>query len=97
MTMVVAPSNVITLRPYQVEAVSAVYDHLRHRDDNPCVVLPTACHAEGHPILMFDGTVKSVEGVEVGDLVMGPDSRPRRVMSLCRGEDDLYRIVPTRG
>lgn len=42
MTTVVAPSNVITLRPYQVEAVSAVYDHLRHRDDNPCVVIPTA-------------------------------------------------------
>ena len=32
----------ITLRPYQAEAVSAVYDHLRHRDDNPCVVIPTA-------------------------------------------------------
>jgi len=42
MTTVVAPSNVIMLRPYQVEAVSAVYDHLRHRDDNPCVVIPTA-------------------------------------------------------
>jgi len=32
----------ITLRPYQAEAVSAVYDHLRRRDDNPCVVIPTA-------------------------------------------------------
>jgi len=32
----------ITLRPYQIEAVSAVYDHLRHRDDHPCVVIPTA-------------------------------------------------------
>jgi len=32
----------ITLRPYQVEAVSAVYDHLRRRDDHPCVVIPTA-------------------------------------------------------
>ncbi len=32
----------ITLRPYQSEAVEAVYQHLRDRDDNPCVVLPTA-------------------------------------------------------
>jgi DNA repair protein RadD len=32
----------ITLRPYQREAVEAVYDHLRQRDDNPCVVIPTA-------------------------------------------------------
>jgi len=30
------------LRPYQREAVQAVYEHLRTRDDNPCVVLPTA-------------------------------------------------------
>jgi len=29
------------LRPYQRDAVDAVYRHLRERDDNPCVVLPT--------------------------------------------------------
>ncbi len=29
------------LRPYQSEAVAAVYEHLRSRDDNPCVVIPT--------------------------------------------------------
>jgi len=29
------------LRPYQHEAVDAIYRHLRERDDNPCVVLPT--------------------------------------------------------
>ena len=30
------------LRPYQSEAVEAVYRHLRDRNDNPAVVLPTA-------------------------------------------------------
>lgn len=30
------------LRPYQREAVDAVYRHLRERDDNPVVVIPTA-------------------------------------------------------
>ncbi|MCS7168085.1 MAG: DEAD/DEAH box helicase family protein [Gemmatales bacterium] len=30
------------LRDYQQAAVAAVYDHLRTRDDNPCVVIPTA-------------------------------------------------------
>jgi DNA repair protein RadD len=29
------------LRPYQDEAVHAVYEHLQNREDNPCVVLPT--------------------------------------------------------
>jgi DNA repair protein RadD len=32
----------IALRPYQLEAKAAVYDHLRSRDDNPCAVIPTA-------------------------------------------------------
>ena len=31
----------IELRPYQREAVDQVYAHLRGRDDNPCVVIPT--------------------------------------------------------
>ena len=32
----------LTLRPYQEEAKAAVYAHLRTRDDNACVVIPTA-------------------------------------------------------
>ncbi|HEX8875511.1 MAG TPA: DEAD/DEAH box helicase family protein, partial [Phycisphaerales bacterium] len=31
----------MNLRPYQSEAIAAVYEHLRTRDDNPCVVIPT--------------------------------------------------------
>ncbi|VTS03345.1 DEAD/DEAH box helicase [Tuwongella immobilis] len=31
----------MNLRDYQQHAVDAVYDHLRKRDDNPCVVIPT--------------------------------------------------------
>lgn len=31
----------LELRPYQQEAVEAIYRHLRERDDNPCVVIPT--------------------------------------------------------
>ena len=60
-------------------------------------LLPTGCHAAGHPILMFDGTVRPVEDVRVGNCVFGPDSRPRRVMALCQGEDDLFEIAPNRG
>lgn len=55
------------------------------------------CLGEGTPVLLFDGTVKPVEGVAVGDLLMGPDSRPRRVLSLARGRERLYRVVPTKG
>jgi DNA repair protein RadD len=32
---------VITLRPYQAEAVDSTYKFLRTRSDNPCIVIPT--------------------------------------------------------
>lgn len=39
----------LQLRPYQQEAVNAVYAHLRERDDNPCLVL---CTGAGKSILI---------------------------------------------
>lgn len=50
------------------------------------------CHAKGTKILMYDGTVKSVEDVVVGDKLMGDDSKPRSVLSLARGKEQLYRV-----
>ena len=55
------------------------------------------CHAIDTPILMYDGTIKMVQNVAVGDQLMGDDSKPRRVMSLARGQDILYDIIPVKG
>ena len=55
------------------------------------------CLGKGTPILMFDGSIKSVESVIVGDLLMGPDSKPRKVLSLGRGTAPLYRVNPIKG
>lgn len=87
----------MNLRPYQQEAVDAVYNYLREHEDNPCVVLPTGCHAKGHPILMFDGSVKAVENIKVGDVIMGADSTPRHVLALARGREQMVKIVPNKG
>ena len=54
------------------------------------------CHAYDTPILMYDGTIKKVQDVCVGDVVMGDDSGPRHVSSLGRGEEAMYDIVPTK-
>jgi superfamily II DNA or RNA helicase len=82
----------IQFRANQREILEAMFAADRGR-----VVIPTACHAEGHPILMYDGTIKSVEDVAVGDVLMGADSTPRTVLSLCRGSDEMFRITPKRG
>jgi len=55
------------------------------------------CLAKGTPVLLYDGTVKRVEHVRVGDLLMGPASTARRVRSLAHGYDDMYAVVPTKG
>lgn len=41
MSQAAAQPPTMALRPYQRDAVEAVYQHLRQRDDNPCVVIPT--------------------------------------------------------
>jgi len=55
------------------------------------------CHAINTPILMYDGTIKMVQDVVIGDKLMGDDSTPRIVKSLARGQDTLYDIIPTKG
>jgi len=55
------------------------------------------CHGKGTKILMYDGSIKNVEDVLVGDLLMGDDSKPRTVLSLARGKDKMYKITPLNG
>ncbi len=55
------------------------------------------CFALDTPILMYDGTIKKVQDVEINDIVMGDDSTPRNVLSLGRGEDEMYEILSNKG
>jgi replicative DNA helicase len=55
------------------------------------------CLGRGTKVLMFDGSLKKVEDIVVGDLVMGPDSKSRKVISLAKGSEELFEIIPKRG
>jgi len=55
------------------------------------------CLKKGTFLLMHDGSSRAVENVRVGDLLMGPDSEPRRVLETTSGVGPLRRIVPTKG
>jgi len=55
------------------------------------------CLGKGTPVLMFDGTIIPVESVKTGDLLMGPDSLPRKVIALGHGFGELYRVIPKKG
>jgi hypothetical protein len=55
------------------------------------------CLGKGTKILMFDGSVKPVEKIKVGDLLMGDDSKPRRVQISGKGRGKLYKIKQNNG
>lgn len=54
------------------------------------------CFAAGTRIMMHDGSTRAVEDVVVGDMLMGDDGTPRTVLTLARGDDDLFDLVPRR-
>lgn len=86
------------LRYYQQDGIDSFWDFMCSGEPgHPLLCFPTGCHAKGHPILMFDGSIKPVEDVLVGDRLMGPDSKPREVLALARGRQEMRRIVPTKG
>jgi len=55
------------------------------------------CLGRGTKVVMFDGTLKNVEDIEVGDQLMGDDSTPRNVLSLARGREKMYWIRQNKG
>ena len=90
----------IELRPYQTEAVEGVRNAFRRGRRAPLLCAPTGagkCLGRGTPVMLYDGTVRPVETIQVGDLLMGPDSKPRRVTSLASGREEMFRVTPMRG
>lgn len=55
------------------------------------------CLGKGTKVVMFDGTLRAVEEVREGDLLMGPDSLPRRVAGVTTGREEMYLIHQNRG
>lgn len=50
------------------------------------------CLGRGTKVIMYSGGLKAVEDVQPDDLLMGPDSRPRRVRGLGRGREMMYWV-----
>lgn len=56
------------------------------------------CEAVGTNVRMYNGVIKKVEDLKIGDLLMGVDSKPRKVIQLHRGFDDnMFRIDQSKG
>jgi hypothetical protein len=55
------------------------------------------CHAKGTAIMLYSGLYKSVENIQVGELLMGDDGTPRTVLSLATGLETMVEITAEDG
>lgn len=55
------------------------------------------CLSPETEIVMADGTIREIKDVSVGDQVMGPDSKPRTVLSLHKGTSKMWKVKQTWG
>lgn len=88
---------IITPRPYQLTAVSECRQAVRDGFRRLILQAACGCHDPNQEILLYDGSLKQVQDIVTGDLLMGMDSTPRTVLRTIRGAGAMYRIVPTKG
>lgn len=84
-----------TLSPDQQKAVQGALDHKLSIMTGGSGV--GKCIAIGTLVLMFDGSIRKVENLKAGDQLMGPDSKPRTILSTCYGMNNLFEIIPSKG
>ena len=102
--MIIGPVSGFVPRPYQEHCINGG-DPRRGIGIMPAfarykrvlAVMATGCHERGQLIMLADGSMRRVEDIAVGDLLMGPDSTPRTVLSLARGRQEMRRIIPETG
>ena len=87
------------LRPKQKPVVEKYMKHIK-TNHSGLLALHTGfgkCLKKGTSIMLSNGKIKKVENIKVGDKLMGDDSTPRTVLSLARGREMMYDIIPTKG
>ncbi|NCX56056.1 MAG: hypothetical protein EBW87_02540, partial [Burkholderiaceae bacterium] len=90
----------VELWPHQKYAIDASIQKVESGLRSFCVTSPTGggkCLGRDTPVLMYDGSVRPVQNISDGDILMGPDSSPRRVVGTTRGTGPLFTVTPTKG
>jgi hypothetical protein len=55
------------------------------------------CLAYNTPVIMFNGEKRKVQDLKLGEYLMGDDNSQRKILSLARGRDNMYKIIPDKG
>jgi superfamily II DNA or RNA helicase len=84
-----------TLRENQIPVVETFMNNIHSGKFDGLLSLPCAhgkCLGLNTKILMYDGSIKLVQNIKVGDIIMGDDSTPRNILSLARGREMMYKV-----
>ena len=55
------------------------------------------CLGKNTQVIMYDGSIKMVQNIKAGDAIMGDDSTPRKILSICTGKETMYKIHQSYG
>lgn len=55
------------------------------------------CFTPGTLVRMFDGSLKQIQHIRIGDKLLGRDSKSRNVRAIHSGYDNLFKITPISG
>lgn len=84
------------LYPYQTQFSKRIIRSVLENDGAEITALFSRqsgkCFEKDTEILMFDGTVKKVQDIKVGDCVMRPNSKGAIVTSLGRGTEEMFEV-----
>ncbi len=89
--------EVITIKEFDLNSMPPHNGNDIGKGVKVVVIGKAGCFAPGTGVLYFDGTVKSVEDVKVGDVLMGDDNTPRNVLELFHNTEEMFEIIPKRG
>lgn len=62
------------------------------RDQQLIIWTGSGCHAKDEEIKMFDGTVKKIQNIKLGEKILGADGRHRKVVVTYKGKTIMYNI-----
>ena len=89
------PEEIIEIKEFDISKMSPTSVEDKHGIKIVVVGKP-GCFAKATPVLMYNGSIKHIEDVIVGDIVMGDDHTPRIVQELYHDFDQMYEIITER-
>lgn len=85
--------------PFGIQFIDQVSDGAQATDTVAFVGRPGVgkCLAKNTKVLMYDGSIEYSQNVLLGDKLMGPDSKVRRVKAVTTGEQEMFWVTPKNG